>query len=84
MTTENTVALEDVMAKLGLTEKEVEVLMNHFVKKYLQDKCSLNVNVGMDTSYECDNRYVTLNAEVELVNENGIILSGNTYTSTSI
>lgn len=84
MTTKKNIAIEEVLAKLGLSEKETEVLMNHFVEKYLQEKCNLSVNVSMDTSYECDNRYVTLNAEVELTNENGVILSSNTYTSTSI
>lgn len=69
MTTEKNIAIEEVLAKLGFKWKRNWSINESFCRKISQEKCNLSVNVSMDTSYECDNRYVTLNADVELTNE---------------
>lgn len=69
--------IDKVLAKMGLTEEEAMIFVNHFNHKFFE-KTSLSLSLNSDTSYEYDNRYASISLGVELNDEEGKVLVSNT------
>jgi hypothetical protein len=84
MTTENSIEINHILTKLGLSEDEVGVLMAHFVEKHIKENCQLSLSMDLDTDYEGENRYVKINYKVQLFHKDEVILFSEDYTSACI
>lgn len=54
-----------ILSKLGLTEQETQVLFKHFLKKYINEDCYLEVSLS-GTNEQIEHNYADLEITVSL------------------
>ncbi len=76
--------INQILNKLGLNEKEAEVFVSYFFKKYLSEQCNLSLHLGAELSYERDYVYMNISGEIDLKDNDDTILSSIDYASANL
>lgn len=74
--------INDIFAKIGLSEDEARELVLHFASDILE-KYSVNVNVSTCKEYEYESTYATVRVDVS-IDTNGATIEGSGSDSLNI
>jgi hypothetical protein len=76
--------INNILSKMGLTEEEAEEFISYFFVKYMSEKCNISLSLDTHTSHERDNTYINVVGSIIITNDDGVILSSDSDTSTNI
>jgi len=75
--------LQTILEKIGLTASETETLFEHFVADYIKNKCHLSIALSTSVSHETYSKYLKVQAEVEISDSRGVLISDKVYDTIS-
>lgn len=77
-------SIENILAKLGLTDEEALEFVTHYNREYF-DKCSFSLSLSANPESSGENMYVNISVDIDLKDAEGnYLFSGNEYCSVCV